>query len=48
MAIAKSKNREIVEMPNEELFKLIMSDSEELDTFQSETPRKPKRSAVLY
>jgi hypothetical protein len=44
MGTAKLKTGEMVELPNEELFELIMSDSEELDTFQSETPRQPRHS----
>jgi hypothetical protein len=35
-------NGEMVELPNEELYEMIMSDSEELDTFQSETRRQPR------
>jgi hypothetical protein len=42
MAIAKLKTGETVELPNEELYEMIMSDSDELDTFQSETPRQPR------
>lgn len=44
MAIAKLKTGEMVEMQNEELYELIMNDSERLDTFQSETPRQPRQN----
>ena len=44
MATAKLKTGEMVEVSNEELYELVMNDSEKLDTFQSETPRQPRRS----
>jgi hypothetical protein len=47
MGTAKLKTGEMVELPNEELYELIMSDSDELDTFQSETPRHPRHSKQL-
>jgi hypothetical protein len=46
MGTAKLKTGGMVEMPNEERYELIMSDSEELDTFQSETLRQPRRSTI--
>jgi hypothetical protein len=45
MATAKLKTGGTTEMSNEELYELIMSDSEKLDTFQSETPRQPRRNS---
>jgi hypothetical protein len=48
MATAKLMTGEMVELPNEELYEMIMDDSDKLDAFQSETPRQPRRSAVLY
>jgi hypothetical protein len=44
MAIAKLKTGETVEVSNEELYELVMGDSPKLETFQSETPRQPRRS----
>lgn len=44
MAIAKLKTGETLEMPNEELYDLIMEKPELLETVQSETPRQPRRS----